>query len=78
MGFGDFFADLIDFSTFGLTSFGSAPGPPSPPTGVRAKAQTEEMRRLAGIKARGGTLLTGGLGLSDDEDIIQKKTLLGG
>ena len=38
---------------------------------------TEEAKKPAALRKGGETLLTGGRGLEDDEDIVKKKTLLG-
>ena len=43
----------------------------------KSPASIEESKRLTSLKSRGGTLLTGGRGIEDDEDIVKKKTLLG-
>jgi len=76
--FSDFLADTLDFASLGLTHFGDQPdAPPPPDLSARGKAALAEEKRLAGVRPRGNTLLTGGLGLEDDEDVIKKKTLLG-
>ena len=77
--FGLLFKTSNQIFTFDLFDFNdSKKPPPAPPDGSdRIKNQNDEARRLASVKARGGTLLTGGMGLDDDEDIIKKKTLLG-
>ena len=69
----------VKLSTFGLVDLeGDPPKPPAPPGKADASiAQTEEAKRLTAQRSRGGTLLTGGTGLADDEDVVKKKTLLG-
>ena len=69
----------IKISTFGLLDLEKEPDrPPTPqPNADASAASTEEAKRLTALRSRGGTLLTGGLGLEDDEDIVKKKTLLG-
>ena len=54
----------IKISTFGLLDLEEEPArPPAPTLGDASAAQTEEAKRLTSLRSRGGTLLTGGLGL---------------
>lgn len=78
-----FLADLFDFATFDLFDLNDSkksPPPPAPDPSARGKAQLAEAKRLASLggRGKGGTILTGGLGLDEDEDLVKKSTLLGG